>query len=151
MLQDPLGQKEPEITDVLEHQEVELEVPYTCYYEEKVQGSDRCFGYAKRGSSDIYLFQLMAITPNKNESARLLSILDMDSPEFLESLIEEARVIVRDTPMDVENLNDLKGDGFFIGGQEYVLTYQSKDVFLDKKSLYGRYCERVIRRNSKSV
>lgn len=151
MLQDPLGQKEPEITDILKHQEVELEVPYTCYYEGKVTESDICFGYAKRGSPDIQLFQLTPVTQNNNLSVELLTILDMDDPELLCTLIEEGREIVRDTPMDLKNPNDLKGEDFYIGTQRYVLVYQSKDAFIDKKSFYDQYSKKVIGRNSKSV
>lgn len=147
MLKDPLGQKELDITDVLVHEDIELDgVAYTCYFEEDVKGSDRCFGYAHKDSSDIYLFQIMADTLDKNKSKSLLNGLDMKDTDFLTSLVEEAKLIVDDTPMDIKNLTDLKEE-ITIDWGDFILTYQSKDAFIYNKSLYGQYCERVLRRN----
>lgn len=148
MFKDPIDSKELTITDVLQSEEIEInKVPYICYYEGEVKGTDRCFGYARKGSPELFIFQIESTFFDKNVSRDLLNGLDMENPGFLTALVEEAKELVEVTPMNISSPKDLSTE-IEIEWDTFSITYQSRDAVILKKSLYKQYCERVIKRNS---
>jgi len=137
--------KESLDSSVVEIKRAGVSIPFDCYYESDVMGTDRCFGYESRGT--LKLFQIAPLTDNKNLSGAALSAIDFDDESLLKDLILVGQQIIAEEPTEIRNLKDLSTE-IEIEGYYFTMTYQSPRVKIIDKTLFENYANRVIKRNS---
>ncbi len=147
MLTDPSGFKETTVLDLLPRTDIEIEgKTYTCYLEENVSESDRCFAFTTQEEPEkINLFQLTDASGDKNVSKGNLERINMNDYESMYVLVKTGLSIIEELPSEILQLNVLRRH-FPLNKLRYTISYQSPEVELVGVSLQDQYSKRVIGR-----
>lgn len=132
-------------SSVVEIKRAGVLIPFNCYYESDVLGTDICFGYESKGS--LKLFQIALLTDNKNLSGAALSAIDFEDESLLKDLVFVGQQIIAEEPTEIRTLKDLSTE-IEIDGYTFTMTHQSSKVKITGTSLFENYANRVIKRNS---
>lgn len=147
MQTDPTGWKESTILDYLPNREIEIgNRKYTCFLEEKVNVSDRCFAFTVEDEPEKkFLFQITENTEDKNVSRANLESIALEDDETMWVLVKTGQTILKELPPEVLRTDVLRRH-IPLHGKRYTVSYQSPDVSIAGISLEDQYAKKVIGR-----
>lgn len=120
---------------------------YRIYLEEKVNGTDRCFGISSpEQPENIKLFQITTpLGTDKNTSFPLLSNIDIENDNTVNTLLEACHSVFKRVgkTKTIRELEELQ-ERIKINDDDFDLTYQPATAGI--VNLREQYEKRVIRR-----